>query len=328
LFLTAVEGILAAMTRPCAMAVIALLLAAPAALAESKARPKRLLFFTKASSYEHTVIMSKDGKPSVAHKTIDELGQKHGFEVTHSKDGGLFTPSGLAGYDAFIFYTSGDLTVPGNDKNPPMSAEGKASLLEAISGGKGFVGIHPAADTFNTPGERFQTNGDATDPYIKMLGGEIINHGAPQTARILCADRNFPGLADCKDSFELLDDWYSLKNFGKDLHVLLSIATWSMKNTGPESVYRRSPYPIAWTRKHGKGRVFYNMLGHHEETWANPQFQNMLVGGIRWATGLAPAAVKPNMATVTPGWNEIPPNDPPPPKPTAAAPPTPASARP
>jgi uncharacterized protein len=328
LFSTAVQGILGAMMRPYAMALIALLLAAPAALADSKARPKRLLFFTKASSYEHTVIQIKDGQPSLAQRTLDELGQKHGFVVTHSKDGGLFTPPNIAGYDAFIFYTSGDLTVPGNDKNPPMSTEGKASLLEAISSGKGFVGVHPAADTFNTPGERFQANGDATDPYIKMLGGEIINHGAQQPARVVCADRKFPGFADCKESFELLDDWYSLKNLGKDLHVLLSLATWSMKNTGPESVYRRPPYPIAWARKHGKGRVFYTGLGHREEVWTSPQFQNMLVGGIRWATGLASAAVKPNIAAVTPGFDAIPPNDPPPtPTATAAPPPTPASAR-
>ena len=327
LFLSAVKGILAAMKSPCAFVVIALLLAAPAALAESGARPKRLLFFTKASSHEHPITKSQNGQPILPHKTLDELGQKHGFVVTHSKDGGVFTPAGVAGYDGFIFYTSGDLTVPGNDKNPPMSAEGKASFLAAISNGKAFIGIHSAADTFNSPGDRFQPSGDATDPYVKMLGGEILNHGAQQSARVLCADRKFPGFAECKDSFELLDDWYSLRNLGKDLHVLLSLATWSMKNTGAESVYRRPPYPIAWARKHGRGRVFYTGLGHREEVWAKPEFQNMLVGGIRWATGLAPAAVKPNIATVTPGFAETPPRDPPPTPPAAPAA-TSASARP
>ena len=153
-----------------------------------------------------------------------------------------------------------------------------------------------------------------------MLGGEILNHGAQQPARVLCADRKFPGFADCKDSFVLLDDWYSLRNLGKDLHVLLSLATWSMKNTGGESVYRRPPYPITWARKHGKGRVFFTGLGHREEIWASPQFQNMLVGGIRWATGLAPAAVKPNITTVTPGFNELPPKEAPPAATRAAAP--------
>ena len=307
------------------MATIVLLVATPGS-AEAAARPKRVLCFTKASSYQHTVVMSKDGQPNLVQKTLDELGQKHGFVVTHTKDGGVFTPAGIAGYDAFIFYTSGDLTTPGNDKNPPMSAEGKAAFLQAIASGKGFVGIHSAADTFNTPGERFQINGDAADPYVKMLGGEIINHGAPQPARVVCADRKFPGFAACQDSFDLHDDWYSLKNLDKDLHVLLSLATWSMKNTGAESVYRRPPYPISWARKHGKGRVFFTGLGHHEATWNNPQFQDMIVGGIRWATGLAPAVLKPSVARVTPGFNDLPPKDPVPAA-AAAAPSGPAAAQ-
>jgi type 1 glutamine amidotransferase len=325
LFSADVPGILGGMIRFFGLAVIALLLTAPAAMAEGGGKQKRLLFFTKASSHVHEIITMKDGQPSFAQKALEELGKKHGFLVTHSKDGGVFTPSGIAGYDAFVFYTSGDLTAPGNDKNPPMSPEGKASLLEAIARGKGFVGIHPAADTFNTPGDRFQPSGAAVDPYIKMLGGEILNHGMQQTARVLCADRKFPGFAECKDSFVLLDDFYSFRNFAKDLHVLLSLATWTMKNTGAESVYRRPPFPIAWARKHGKGRVFYTVLGHREEVWANPQFQNMLVGGLRWATGQASAAVKPNIATVTPGFDEMPPQDPPPAQ-AAARPAAPAAA--
>jgi hypothetical protein len=144
-----------------------------------------------------------------------------------------------------------------------------------------------------------------------MLGGEILNHGAQQSPRVLCADRKFPGFADCKDSFVLLDDFYSLRNLGKDLHVLLSLATWTMKNTGGDSVYRRPPFPVAWARKHGKGRVFYTILGHREETWANPLFQSTLVGGLKWATGTANATIKPNVATVTPGFDEMPPQDPP-----------------
>ncbi len=313
-----VTGILGGMTRPSLVAVIALLMAAPVALAQSKGTPKKLLFFTKAASHEHAIIVGKDGQPNFAHKALEELGKKHGFVVTHSKDGGLFTASGIAGYDGFVFYTSGDLTTPGTDKSPPMSAEGKAAFLAAIANGKAFVGIHSAADTFNTPGERFRATGDATDPYVKMLGGEILNHGMQQSVRVLCADRKFPGFDACKESFVLLDDFYSLRNFGTDLHVLLSVATWSMKNTGPESVYRRAPFPIAWARKHGKGRVFFTGIGHREETWANAQFQDMLVGGIRWATGLASATIKPNITTVTPGFGEIPPNDPPPAKPPTA----------
>src|SRR5688500_86805 len=135
-----------------AFVLAGLLLGPPLALAQSaapeKGRGKRLLFFTKSSGYEHAVIKVKDGQPSLAHSTLAELGAKHGFVITHSKDGSLFTPAGIAEYDAFIFFTSGDLSTPGLDKNPPMPPEGKATLLEAIARGKGFVGIHQASGTF------------------------------------------------------------------------------------------------------------------------------------------------------------------------------------
>ena len=124
-----------------ALVTLAWLLVAAPALAK-EAAPKRLLFFTKSASYEHAVIKTTDGQPSVAQRTLDELGVKHGFVVTHTKDGSVFTPEGLKGFDGFIFFTSGDLTTPGIDKNPPMPADGKATLLQAIAGGKG-VHRHP-----------------------------------------------------------------------------------------------------------------------------------------------------------------------------------------
>jgi uncharacterized protein len=325
---------LPAMTRSRGAGILTLFLASTAASAAvaqgGDGKPKRLLFFTKSSGYEHAVIKVKDGQPSLAQKTLEDLAARHGFQVTHTKDGGVFTPQGIAAYDAFIFFTSGDLGTPGNDKNPPMPPEGKTTLLKAIAGGKGFVGIHQATGTFQSAGDRYQANGEATDPFIKMVGGEFIFHGQQQTARVLCSGGRFPGLSDCrdhKDDFDLMEEWYSFKNLAPDLHVLQSVATWSLKNTGKDSVYRRPPYPITWARKEGKGRVFVTGMGHRDDVWASARFQNLLVGGIKWATGLASATVKPNIATVTPGFAILPPNDAPAAAPgaTATATPSPSS---
>jgi hypothetical protein len=40
----------------------------------------------------------------------------------------MFSPEYLKGFDAVLFYTTGDLT-PQYDKQPPMTAEGKQALL-------------------------------------------------------------------------------------------------------------------------------------------------------------------------------------------------------
>jgi type 1 glutamine amidotransferase len=300
---------------------------APAAAAPGGGgKPRRVLFFTKSSGYEHQVIKEADGQPSFAGKILKELGAKNGFEVTTSKDGGLFTAEGLGKFDVLVFFTTGDLTDAGKDKNPPFPPGGKELLLETVKKGKGFVGLHSAADTFLSGPDSFKADGEKTDPYLKMVGGEFIKHGPQQTARLMCADAKFPGLKECKAPIDLMEEWYSFKNLAPDLHVLQFVATWSMKNTGKDSVYRRPPYPVTWARMHGKGRVFHTSLGHREDVWQSPMFQNLVVGAIRWAGGEVNADVKPNIAQVTPGYAELPPEDPAPPAPaTAVAPAAPAA---
>jgi type 1 glutamine amidotransferase len=65
-------------------------------------------------------------------------------------------------------------------------------------------------------------------------------------------------------------------------------------------------YPIAWKKEFGQGRVFYTSLGHREDVWdddpgmkgrKNPpetakEYQQHILGGIKWAMGMenCPAA--------------------------------------
>src|SRR4051812_48063113 len=78
--------------------------------AAAGSKTKKVLFFTKSSGFEHSVIKRNNGEPSFAEKILADLGPKHGIEFTFSKDGSLFTKDYLAGFDAFFFFTTGDLT--------------------------------------------------------------------------------------------------------------------------------------------------------------------------------------------------------------------------
>lgn len=273
-------------------------------------KTKRVLFFSKSSTFEHSVIKRKGDELSHAEKILQELGAKNNIDFTFTKDGRVFTPENLARYDAFFFYTTGDLTEEGKDKNPPMSKEGKEAFLEAIKNGKGFIGTHSATDTFHSPGNeghgdaRFKSDGENADPYIKMIGAEFIRHGEQQKSRLIVADKKFPGMSAVAVDFAPLEEWYSLKNFAPDLHVLLIQETRSMKN----SMYQRPPYPATWARMHGKGRVFYTSMGHREDIWTNPVFQDVLMGGINWAVGNMSADVRSNINKVTPQANQLPPS--------------------
>lgn len=278
---------------------------------------KKVLFFTKSSGFEHSAIKRVGGKASFAEQVLTELGPKHGFDFTFSKDGSLFTKDYLAQFDAYFFYTTGDLTTEGTDKNPAMTPAGKQALLDAIKGGKGYVGSHSASDTFhskesgggNNPDRagRYKNYGDEADAYIQMLGGEFIKHGKQQVSKMRVADKNFPGFAKAGESFDLTEEWYSLKDFAKNLHVLLVQETATMEG----NVYKRAAYPATWARLHGQGRVFYTSMGHREDVWMNPLFQEILVGGLNWATRRVNADVTPNLEKVAPGYAEIPPQDPP-----------------
>jgi type 1 glutamine amidotransferase len=271
---------------------------------------RRILMFTKSSGFEHPAIKRTGDKLGFAEQTLTDLGHQHGFDVTCTKDGTVFTPENIAKYDAFFFYTTGDLTKPGTDNNPPMSPEGKAAFLEAIRKGKGFIGTHSATDSFHhDPDDRYVNFGEQVDPYITMIGAEFIHHDAQQKAKMHVVDTRFPGFDPAGSGFELMEEWYSFKDFRKDLHVLLVQETEGMN--GPH--YARAPYPATWARKHGKGRVFYTSMGHREDVWTNPIFQSLLLGGINWAVGNVKADVAPNIESVCPKAWLLP--APPPPKP-------------
>lgn len=291
--------------------------------ARAAAPARKILFFSKSSGYEHEVISYKKGQPSFAEKVLAELGAKNHWTFTFSKDGSLFAPAYLAQFDAVFFYTTGNLCEPGTDGQPAMSPEGKQALLDYVAGGKGFIGTHSASDTFHTNNEskkgpeRYRNFGDVADPYVKFIGGEFIKHGAQQSATMRVVDAKFPGLAAHAAGFALQEEWYSLKDFRPDLHVLLLQETETMK--GIE--YERPAYPATWARKHGKGRVFYTSMGHREDVWTSPIFQDILTGGVSWAVGNVEADVTPNLDAVAPKWAQNPPFPPPaPPKPAVPVP--------
>src|SRR5215207_4434564 len=133
--------------------------------AQDAAAPrKKLLFFTKSSGFQHTVITRPKEDPSklaYAEQILTDLGAKHGFDVTCSKDGTIFSPENIAKFDVFAFYTTMDLTkdsdkydtmkgpdgknVPDPSKllhhEPAMPPGAKEAFLDAIKNGKGFIGF-------------------------------------------------------------------------------------------------------------------------------------------------------------------------------------------
>ena len=276
---------------------------------------KSVLVFTKSSGWEHDVVKRISGKPSLVDDTVNELGNKHGFSAGVTKDGRIFDSNEFHSYAGMVFFTTGDLTTLGTDGKPPMSPKGKQALMDAVRDGMGFVGVHAAADTFHTQPDpedrsnRYIAHGDQEDPYVRMLGAEFIIHGREprlQDANLIVNDPKFPGLERVTSPVSFNEEWYSMKDFMPDLHVILTLDTQGMKG----ECYQRAPYPVTWARMHGKGRVFYTAMGDRPENWKNKFFLNLLAGGIRWSIGDASAQMDANLKQAAPGYAEIPPKFP------------------
>lgn len=259
-------------------------------------RPK-LLYFTRSNGFEHSVVKRNGDELAHSEKVLTEMGAKNGFDVTCTKDGRVFDDD-LGQWDLIAFYTSGNLTQGGKDPGGPMSDDGKKRLLDAIAAGKPFVGFHAATDSFRTPdGQK--------DPYIAMLGGEFMGHGSQQDAPMRVACPKFPGAGGLGESFSMREEWYTFKKFNDDLHVILVQDTTDMQKTGHDKLYDRPPFPATWARMHGKGRVFYTSMGHREDVWTSPIFQQVALGGIAWALGQVDADVSPNIEKATPQANQL-----------------------
>jgi type 1 glutamine amidotransferase len=197
------------------------------------------------------------------------------------------SPANLKKYDAVIFAsTTGDLPLPD-----------KQGFVDWVASGKGFVGVHAATDTFHPTGE---FTGFA--PYTAMIGGAFKTHGAQVSVDCINQDSSHAACAHLPAKWTVFDEIYQFKSFERSkVHGLLTLDKHPNDGTPGD-------YPVAWSKMHGKGRVFYTSLGHREDVWdpafadkagrKNPpevarQFQQHVLNGILWTLGLAPGSGTP-----------------------------------
>jgi uncharacterized protein len=181
------------------------------------------------------------------------------------------SPAALKNYDVIIFAnTTGDLPLPDKD-----------AFMQWIKDGGAFVGMHSASDTFH--GYR---------PFIDMIGGEFKTHGAQVVVNMLNEDPKHPATKHLGASWNLQgkkEEIYEFKSYEeKSVHALLMLAKHPQRDEAGR-------FPVAWSKMYGKGRVFYTSLGHNEYVWEMPEYQQHILGGIKWATGLEKGSAEPQM---------------------------------
>ncbi len=258
--------------------------------------PRKILFFSRSALFEHPVIRREGGQLSFAEKALVEMARQIDCTVECSKDGRVFERD-LDAYAAVVSYTCGrpehllkPIKADGHDGNRPLSEAGWNNLDAAVREGKPFVAIHPGI--WLLP---------------EACGADCLGHGSQQVARINVVSPQFPGAEKLGKSLSMLEEWFSLMRFAKDLHVILVQDCAGMDKTAAvdRRCYDRPPFPCTWARMHGKGRVFYTSLGHREDVWSSQIFEQILLGGLSWALGRLEADITPNLDQVAPQANEF-----------------------
>jgi len=229
---------------------------------QALARPRKghLLYMTLSAGYKHKSVL-----PSEA--IVKEIGERSGlFDTTVTQDVGAFTAANLKKYDVVMFYTTGEL---------PMTQAEKDAFVHFVKSGHGFVGVHSATDTFYE-----------WQPYLEMIGGYFNDHPWHQLVTVNVVDPSSPIVGFLGKSFQVNDEIYQIADFQyKTSHVLLRLDPKSVSMKKKNVHYRFYGWPLAWTRRDGKGRVFYTALGHEEAVWQSKWYQQLLLNGIKYAMG-------------------------------------------
>jgi cytochrome c len=227
--------------------------APPQATGEADPARFRVLVFTRTAGFRHRSI--SDGVAA-----IRQLGRGHGFAVDDSADPARIG-QGLASYRAVVFLsTTGDL----------LETDQRAALRRYLQGGRGWVGVHAAADAeYDWPW------------YGGLVGAWFRHHPPVQRATV----RPAPGAAALTGKlparWERTDEWYDFAaNPRGRVRVLATV---------DESTYigggMGSDHPIAWCHEYDGGRAWYSAMGHTSESFQEPRFLAHLLAGIRYAAG-------------------------------------------
>ena len=231
-----------------------LLISLPILIASATTKQKKkILVFSKTAGFRHASIPK--GKEALL-----LLGKQNNFQIDTTEDAGFFTANTLKQYNAVVF-----LSTTGNILND----EQQKAFEEYIKSGKGFVGIHAAADTeYDWPW------------YNKLVGAYFLSHPKQQKAKLTVTDHKHASTKHLPTTWERFDEWYNYKSRNKDVKVLMTIDESSYEG-GKEGAY----HPMAWYHQFDGGRAFYTALGHTDESYKEENFLKHVLGGIKYALG-------------------------------------------
>ncbi len=214
-----------------------------------------ILMLRYSAGFEHTYLPN-------AEVAIKQIAKANGWGATTTHICQNISAERLASVDVLIFATTGTL---------PFDENQKKAVIDFVKNGKGFFGIHNAADT----GYDWLEYGD-------MIGGYFNGHPWTQEVGVVVEDTNHPATRMLGNNFKVFDEIYTYKNWDRSkTHVLMSLDNKTVdisKGNRPDN-----DYALGWCNSYGQGRVIYTAFGHPDELWSQEWFMKHIAGCIKWA---------------------------------------------
>ena len=139
------------------------------------------------------------------------------------------------------------------------------SITSGHRGGPPAVVIHCAMHSYRAA---------TIDDWREFLGVTSREHTKPFAIPVKVVAKEHSAMKGFRE------DWVTPVD---ELYVIAKV--WP--NTTPlataVSPEDKKEYPLAWSGEYAGVRVFGTTLGHGNETWADPVFQDLLTRGIKWA---------------------------------------------
>ena len=225
------------------------------------AQDKKLnvLVFSKTSGFRHNSI-------SAGLKMMSDLAQERKWILTATENGDLFTPEFLKTFDAVVFL---------NPTQEVLNDLQQKNFEEYMATGKGFVGIHAAADCeYNWAW------------YGQLNGAFFRTHPPAQTATVIFENTDHPTMVPFKgmENYRTFDEWYSFKeNPRAKVKVLAHLDETSLdKATLKDDKWKMGDHPLIWYQEIGNSRSYYTVFGHTPEAFQDPKIKEHIGCAVDW----------------------------------------------
>ena len=181
-----------------------------------------------------------------------------GHEVQVTEDAGVLVAETMSEIDVLVFNTR-------REQELTLAEDQQVALTRYVGGGQGFVCIHISG-----------VRPESWPEYHDVTGGGWITGASTHPPfgqfTVNVKDAEHPGVAGI-DDFVTNDELYTKIGWkpGNDIFLTADLDG--------------ETYPMAWTRSYGNGKVFCTVLGHNGLSFQTPQFERLVLNGVKWVTG-------------------------------------------